>query len=438
MAKNATPKTSVWQSLRNAWKVKDIRSKLIYTFLMLVLFRMVGVIPAPGINYAKVVADMQAGGQSLPILDLVNMMTGNAFSSMTIMAMGITPYINSSIIMQLLTIAIPALERMQKSGPDGQKKIAQITRYVTVGLAVIQAIGLTASLNYVKDGWFNYVLVGVSMAGGTALAMWIGERITEKGIGNGISLLIFAGIISGLFNGIVSLIKEAVTGKALAPWLVLIGILLLGLVMIVLVTFVDLGMRRIQVQYAKRVAGRKMYGGMNSILPLKVVSVGVLPLIFAYSFMAFPSTIIQLVGGNGKFAQWWNTNMTSISPLYMIITALLIVAFTYFYSSISFQSDEMAKNIQQQGGVVPHVRPGKPTADFLKRTNSRLTLFAALFLAVLATLPNVVTALLLQSGNLKTAIPFAASSLLIAVSVVLETKRQLDDLLVSRNYDTLF
>ena len=435
MAKNTTGKTSVWQSLRSLWKVKDIRAKLIYTFLMLVLFRLVSVIPAPGIEYSKI-ANASNG---LAILELVNMMTGNSFSQMTIMAMGITPYINSSIIMQLLTIAIPALERMQKSGPDGQKKIAQITRYVTIGLAVIQAIGLTASLSVVKAGWFNYVLVGVSMAGGTALAMWIGERITEKGVGNGISLLIFAGIISGLFNGIVALITEAIKGKAIAPWLVLFGILLLGLVMTVLITFVDMGIRRIQVQYAKRVAGRKMYGGMNSILPLKVVSVGVLPLIFAYSFMAFPSTIIQLVGGsNSGFGLWWQQNMNQISPLYMIITALLIVAFTYFYSSISFQSEEMAKNIQQQGGVVPHVRPGKPTADFLKRTNGRLTLFAALFLAVLATLPNVVTALLLKTGNLTTQIPFAASSLLIAVSVVLETKRQLDDQLVSRNYDTLF
>ena len=430
MAKNATGKTSVWQSLRNMWKVKDIRSKLIYTFLMLVLFRLVGVIPAPGIN----VAALNDSFANLDALALMNVMTGNNFSQMTIMAMGITPYINSSIIMQLLTIAIPALERMQKSGPDGQKKIAQITRYVTVGLAALQAIGLTASLSVVKPGWFNYVLVGVSMAGGTALAMWIGERITEKGIGNGISLLIFAGIISGLFTGIYQLIANA---KTLGVWLTVLGILLLGLVMIVLVTFVDMGVRRIQVQYAKRVAGRKMYGGMNSVLPLKVVSVGVLPLIFAYSFMAFPSTIIQLAGGsNTGFGRWWANNMHQLSPLYMIITALLIVAFTYFYSSISFQSDEMAKNIQQQGGVVPHVRPGKPTADFLKRTNSRLTLFAALFLAVLATVPNIFTALLQK--NMSAPIPFAASSLLIAVSVVLETKRQLDDQLVSRNYDTLF
>ena len=428
MAKNANKKGGVWQSLRNAWKVEDIRKKLIYTFLMLLLFRLVGVIPAPGIDYAAV----QASTASLPILDLVNMMTGSNFANMTIMAMGITPYINSSIIMQLLTIAIPALERMQKSGPEGQKKIAQITRYVTIILAVIQAIGLVSSLGYIKDGWFNYVLVGVIMAGGTALAMWIGERITEKGMGNGISLLIFAGIISTLFRGITSMLQSAFTATSLIPWLQLIGMLFIMLVMIVLVTFVDLGVRRINVNYAKRVSGRKMFGGQNSVLPLKVVSVGVLPLIFAYSFMAFPGTIIQLVGGaNSGAAIWWSQYMNAFSPLYMIVTALLIIAFTYFYSSISFQPDEMAKNIQQQGGAIPSVRPGNPTADYLRKVNNRLILFAALFLAVLATVPTLLTLLLgIQ-------LPFAASSLLIAVSVVLEFKRQMDDLLVSRNYDSI-
>ena len=429
MARNAN-KTGVWQSLRNAWKVQDIRKKLIYTFLMLVVFRLVGVIPAPGVDYARVQASM--GSNTLPLLDLVNMMTGSNFQNMTIMAMGITPYINSSIIMQLLTIAIPALERLQKSGPEGQKKIAQITRYVTVGLAVVQAIGLVASLGYIKDGWFNTVLVGVSMAGGTALAMWIGERITEKGLGNGISLLIFAGIISNLFTGFTTLIRNAFQATSLTPWLTLLAVLLVALVMIVLVTFVDMGVRRINVHFAKRVSGRKMYGGQNSVIPMKVVSVGVLPLIFAYSFMAFPGTIIQLVGGSDSAAAiWWSRYMNGASFWYLLVTALLIIAFTYFYSSISFQPDEMAKNIQQQGGAVPSVRPGKPTADYLRRINGRLTLFAALFLAVLATVPTVFTV------GLQTQIPFAASSILIAVSVVLETKRQLDDLLVSRNYDSI-
>ena len=420
----------MWESIRKMWKIPELRNKILYTLGMLVLFRLVGVIPAPGVDAARV---LTGTATDLPILQLVNMMTGSNFANMTIMAMGITPYINASIIMQLLTIAIPALERMQRDEEGGgREKIARITRYVTVGLAAVQAIGLVASLGYIKSGWFNTVLVGVSMAGGTALAMWIGERITEKGLGNGISLLIFAGIISNLFTGFTTLIRNAFQATSLTPWLTLLAVLLVALVMIVLVTFVDMGVRRINVHFAKRVSGRKMYGGQNSVIPMKVVSVGVLPLIFAYSFMAFPGTIIQLVGGSDSAAAiWWARYMNGASFWYLLVTALLIIAFTYFYSSISFQPDEMAKNIQQQGGAVPSVRPGKPTADYLRRINGRLTLFAALFLAILATVPTVFTV------GLQTQIPFAASSILIAVSVVLETKRQLDALLVSRNYDSI-
>ena len=417
------------ESIRKMWRIPDLRNKILYTLGMLLLFRLVGVIPAPGVDAAKV---LSSKASDLPLLQLVNVMTGSNFANMTIMAMGITPYINASIIMQLLTIAIPALERMQKDEEGGREKIARITRYVTVGLAAVQAIGLVSSMGFIKSGWYNYALVGISMAGGSALAMWIGERITEKGVGNGISMLIMAGILSNLFNGIVSGFTNASANGTSSGWLNLLVIAVMSVIMVVVVTFVDMGVRRIQVQYAKRVTGRKMYGGQSSILPLKVCSVGVMPLIFAYSFMAFPSTLIQLFGGSESgLGLWWSRYMNYYSPLYMIVTALLIIAFTYFYTSISFQPDEMSKNIQQQGGVIPHVRPGKPTADFLARTNNRLTLFAALFLAVLATLPNLFTV------GLQTSVPFAASSLLIAVSVVLETKRQLDDLLVSRNYDTL-
>ena len=413
----------MWETLRNAWRVEDLRKKLLYTFLMLILFRLVGVIPAPGVDVSRLGTQL-----NLPLLDLVNMMTGSNFANMTIMAMGITPYINSSIIMQLLTIAIPALERLQKEGEEGRKKIAQITRYVTVGLAVLQAIFLVAGLGYIKPGWFNYVLVGISMAGGSALAMWIGERITEKGIGNGTSLLIFAGIVNNLFNGAVSGVKTAAATGTAGSWLSVLAVLLAAVVMITLVTFVDMGERRIPVQYAKRVVGRKMYGGQSTHIPMKVNSTGVLPLIFAYSFMAFPGTIIQLVAPNSGTATWWSVNMGSSSPAHLIITALLIIAFTYFYTSISFNPQDISKNIQQQGGLIPGIRSGKATVDFLSRTSSRLTLFGALFLAILATIPTLLTI------NLNAQVPYAASSLLIAVSVALETTRQMESQLIMRHY----
>ena len=276
------------ESIRKMWKIEELRKKILYTFLMLVLFRLVGVIPAPGVDVAKVMS--QNNTSTLPLLELVNMMTGNAFSQMTLMAMGITPYINASIIMQLLTIAIPALERLSKE-EDGRQKINRITRYVTVVLAALQAIGLVRGLGYIKAGALNYILVGVCMAAGTALAMWIGERITEKGIGNGISLLIFVGIISNLFNGIVSGFSTAVTQGTTSGWVNVIGIVVTCIIMTVVVTFVELGERRIPLQIAKQVKGRRVYGGQNTHMSLKVVSVGVLPLIFAYSFLAFPGTI---------------------------------------------------------------------------------------------------------------------------------------------------
>ena len=413
-------------TLRKLWKLEDLRKKLLYTLGMLVLFRLVGVIPAPGIDAAKVLAASSA--ESLPLLDLVNMMTGGNFSQMTLMAMGITPYINSSIIMQLLTIAIPALERLQKE-EDGREKITRITRYVTVALAVIQAIGLASGLNYVKDGWYNYVLVGVSMAGGTALAMWIGEKITEKGIGNGISMLIFTGIISGLFNGIISNIQMAIVTGTASGWLAALAIIVVALILTVLVTFVDLGERRIPIQISKQVKGRRIYGGQSTHMSLKVISVGVLPLIFAYSFLAFPGTIIQLVGGTTSGAYiWWATYMNTGSVLYMLISGLLIVAFTFFYSSISFDAKKQAEQLVMQGAVIPGQR-GKNIRQYLQTTTNRLNLFAALFLAVLAAVPTLLTA------GLQASVPFAASSILIAVSVALETIRTIQGEMSVRGID---
>ena len=402
------------ESIRKMWRIPDLRNKILYTLGMLLLFRLVGVIPAPGVDAAKV---LSSKASDLPLLQLVNVMTGSNFANMTIMAMGITPYINASIIMQLLTIAIPALERMQKDEEGGREKIARITRYVTVGLAAVQAIGLVASMGFIKSGWYNYALVGISMAGGSALAMWIGERITEKGVGNGISMLIMAGILSNLFNGIVAGFTNASANGTSSGWLNLLVIAVMFLIMVIVVTFVDMGERRIPLQIAKQVKGRRVYGGQNTHMSLKVCSVGVLPLIFAYSFLAFPGTLIQLIGGTKSGAYlWWAMHMSTGSVGYMIISALLIMAFTFFYSSISFAPKQQAEQLTMQGAVIPGQR-GKNIRGYLQTTVNRLNLFSALFLAILAAVPTILT------SGLNTQVPFAASSILIAVSVSLETIR---------------
>ena len=415
------------ETLRNAWRVPELRKKLLYTFGMLLLFRLLSLIPVAGIDLVKVQESME----TYEALGLLNMMTGSAFSQMTIMAMGISPYINASIIMQLLTIAIPALERLQKDGgEEGRKMIQKITRYVTVGLAALQAIGIIAGLNVVAESYknfFGYVTIGVVMAGGTALAMWIGERITKEGIGNGVSLLIFTGIISNLSNGIATGFAAIFHGTPGAIVNLLI-IIVTTLVIIGVVTFVNRAERRIPVQYAKRVVGRRMYGGQNSHIPMKVLSVGVLPLIFAYSFMAFPGTIGAMFGTSSKFYIWWSTYMNQYSVWYMVVCALLIIVFAYFYTAITFNPVDIAKNIQQQGGNIPGIRSGNPTVEYLARSSRRLTLFAALFLAVLATVPSVLA--VWQSVQ----IPFGASSILIAVSVALETVQQVEGQLAMRHY----
>ena len=417
------------ESIRKMWKIPELRRKIVYTFLMLLLFRLVSVVPAPGVDVAAVKNMIAQGTASTGVFGLFSMMTGNSFEQMTIMAMGITPYINASIIMQLLTIAIPALERLSKE-EDGRQKINRITRYVTVVLAALQAIGLVRAMQVLdRSSWMNYLLVGISMAGGTALAMWIGERITEKGIGNGISLLIFVGIISNITNGLYRAFMTGIMNPGLSAWIEVVVIIITCILMTVVVTFVELGERRIPLQIAKQVKGRRVYGGQSTHMSLKVVSVGVLPLIFAYSFLAFPGTIAQMINSKGAFAVWWENNMTKgTQPLYLIISALLIIAFTFFYSSISFDPKQQAESLQQQGAVIPGQR-GKNIRQYLQTTVNRLNLFSAFFLAILSVIPSLLLAL---AG---VQIPFAASSILIAVSVSLETIRTIQGEMGVRGID---
>lgn len=407
------------EKMKSAWRIPELRKKITYTFLMLLIYRLLSVVPVPGMNLSQVAEAID----QFSILGFMNMMTGGSFSSMSIMAMGITPYINSSIILQLLTVAIPSLEKLAKEGPEGRKKINEYTRYLTVVLAFIQAVGLVFAMRATAKGGLWYVVIGVSMAAGTALAMWIGERITENGIGNGISLLIMAGIVSNMFNWATSALS-GMFGGTVNP-LAVIVIVVAMLAMIVAITCVDMGERRIPVQYAKRVVGRKMYGGQSTHIPMKINSTGVMPLIFGYAILQFPATIFAFFPTSG-LNNWWMSFQSGV--WYQLLLAALIIAFTYFYTSITFNPVDISKNMQQNGGIIPGIRQGRATSDYLSRVSSRLTLFSALFLAVLATIPTMLT----QVFGVTT--PFAASSVLIAVSVGIETIRQIEAQMVMRHH----
>ena len=407
------------EKMKSAWRIPELRKKIIYTFGMLLLYRLLCCIPVPGVNIAAV----SEAVKSFSVLDFMNMMTGGSFQNMTIMAMGITPYINASIILQLLTVAIPTLEKLAKEGPEGRKKITEWTRYLTVVLAFIQAVGLVFAMRANSYGGIWYVVIGVSMAAGTALAMWVGERITENGIGNGISLLIMAGIVSNMFNWS----RQAVVGlvEGTVGIIAVLVVVLAFLVMIVAITYVDMGERRIPVQYAKRMVGRKMYGGQSTHIPMKLNSTGVMPLIFGFAILQFPATIFAFFPTSG-INLWWQGFQSGV--WYQVVLAVLIIAFTYFYTGITFNPADISKNMQQNGGIIPGIRQGRATTEYLARTSSRLTLFSALFLAVLATIPTIITRLFGVST------PFAASSVLIAVSVGIETIRQIEAQMVMRHH----
>ena len=407
------------EKMKSAWRIPELRKKIIYTFGMLLVYRLLCVIPVPGIDIGTVAAAVK----DYSILDFMNMMTGGSFQNMSIMAMGITPYINSSIILQLLTVAVPSLEKLAKEGPEGRKKITEWTRYLTVVLAFIQAVGLVFAMRANSYGGIWYIVIGISMAAGTALAMWIGERITENGIGNGISLLIMAGVVSNMFNWG----RQAIVGVAAGTVGILpvLGVVIALVAMIVVITFVDMGERRIPVQYAKRMVGRKMYGGQSTHIPMKINSTGVMPLIFGFAILQFPATVFAFFPTSG-INMWWSSFQNGI--WYQIVLAVLIIAFTYFYTSITFNPIDISKNMQQNGGIIPGIRQGRATSDYLAKVSSRLTLFSALFLAVLATIPTIIT----RVFGIRA--PFAASSVLIAVSVALETLRQVEAQMVMRHH----
>ncbi len=418
----------MFKTIANAWKIPEIRSKILYTLLILLVYRLGTFVPVPGVN----VEYIQQQVAEYDILGMLNLFSGSALGNMTIFALGIVPYINASIIMQLLTIAIPKLERMSKEGDDGRKKISSITRYLGVALGLVQAIGIMIGLGEEavepNATWFTYVTIVACLTAGTALIMWLGERITEKGIGNGISLLIFISIVSSVPSMLADLFGRVGGGADdMSFWMV---ILLGGIAFLIIlgITLVDLGERRIPVQYAKRVVGRKMYGGQSTYIPMKVNQSGVMPLIFAITLLMLPGMIAQFLPVDNGFRIWYNQYGTSGTPFYIIMYGLLILFFTYFYSTIAFNPIDVSKNLQQNGGFIPGIRPGKPTSDYLAKILSRITLFGAVFLALVAALPMVLNELTGMDS------PFGPTSILIMVSVALETTRQLEAQMMMRHY----
>lgn len=423
----------MFKTLRNAWAIPDLRHRMLYTLLMIFIFRLGSYIPVPGLREGAL-ASWMGDGNSNNLFTMLNAFSGGAFANATIFAMGITPYINSSIIMQLLTVAIPALERLSKEGEEGRKVIAKWTRFGTIILAFIQATGLyfviKGYLTY-SNAVLGYITMVATFTAGTAFLMWLGEEITEKGIGNGISMIIFAGIVSGMPSLIGNLWANFELGSS--SLITIAIIVLVSLFMVVFVVFVDNAERRIPVQYAKRMVGNKMYGGQSTHIPIKVVMAGVIPIIFAMSIMSFPSTIMSFMGYTPTKATFWGrfwSLFAQTSWVYMVLYFLLIVFFTYFYTAIQFNPVEIANNLKRNGGFVPGIRPGRPTSDYISKSLTRITLVGALFLGVVAVLPMILS-VALQNASFYAV---GGSSLLIVVGVALETTKQLESQMLMRHY----
>lgn len=428
-------------TLKNAFKIKDLRDKILFTFAMLVVIRIGSQLPVPGVNgdFFKSWFASQSNG-AFSFFDAI---TGGSFINMSILALGINPYITSSIIMQLLTIAIPKLEEMQRDGEDGRKKIAAITRYVTIALALIQSTAM--AIGFGRQGYLtefnalNVITAIVTLTAGSAFLMWIGERITEKGIGNGISIVLVINIISRLPEDLSNLFEQFVFGKAPATAILAAAIIFAIIVaMVVLVIILNDGVRKIPVQYANKVQGRKMVGGNTSSIPLKVNTSGVIPVIFAQSLLQLPIMISSFAGykGTGIWSEilkymnsgyWCNPSQLKYT-VGLLVYIVLIVLFAYFYTSITFNPLMIADNMKKQGGFIPGIRPGKPTSDYLNKVLNYVVFIGAIGLTIIAVLPYIF------SGVFKASVSFGGTSLIIIVSVVLETVKQLESQMLVRNY----
>ena len=445
------------QTLRNAWKVQELRNKILFTIFALLIFRVGCAIPVPFIDGNTLSDYMQQ--QSATIFGLLSVMSGDAFSQATLFALSIQPYINASIIIQLLTIAIPALERMQKEGgEEGKRKLTAITRYTTVGIALLQGFGYYTWINYynnngismlnVPEGygvWAAIVIIAAFVAG-SAFVMWLGEQITEFGIGNGISIILFAGIVSrgptmvsSIVGGVSNWANGADSASAHTLHPAFIPLIVIGmLALVVFIVFITNAERRIPVQYAKRVVGRKMYGGQSSHIPIKVNMSGVLPIIFAQTIASIPASIGMFVPSATQEGSGWNTFLNifdNTGLIYSIVYFLLIIMFSYFYSTIQFNPVEVANNLKKNGGFIPGFRPGKPTADFLHKVISRITLFGAIYLAIVALLPTITGNIMNAAGSTAgSGLAIGGTSIIIVVGVALETTKALEAQLMMRHY----
>lgn len=413
-------------AIKNALKVPDLRKRIFFTLGIIAIYRLGAHVPVPGVDVAKITQLMssQQGG----VLNFVDLFAGGALSKFAVFALGIMPYITATIIMQLLTVVIPTLERWMKEGEAGQKKITQWTRYGTLALAIVESIGLTLFFQGALAIQFSLLtkfLIVVTLTAGTALIMWMGELITQKGIGNGMSLLIFSSIVSRVPIALYQ------TLSVVSPYFVLL-VVVIFLLVVAAVIFIEVGQRRIPVQYAKRIVGRKMYGGQATYIPLKVNSAGVIPIIFASSVLIFPAQIAKFV--QVPWVQKLGDTLSPQSNVYIVLFAAMIIFFAYFYTAIAFNPIDLADNIKKYGGFVPGVRPGKPTAIYFDKVLNRITLPGSVFLATIAVLPT----LLFRTLNAPFFEYFGGTSLLIMVSVALETMQQLESQLVMRNYEGFF